>query len=145
MDMGTILKLGASAFQSKLGGSGSSMDSNLITDALGGLLGGSDKGGFDLGSMVSGLSAGGLGGMVDSWLGDGDNEAVSNDQLLAGLGEDKVNEFASKLGVDKDTALSGLSDALPNIIDKSSSGGSLLDSIGGISGALNMAGKLFGR
>ncbi len=145
MDMSDILKLGVSAFQNKLGDSANSLDSNTITDALSTLLGNSEGSGFDLGSIISSFSEGGLGDIVSSWLGDGDNEAISSDQLIAGLGEDKISEFASKLGIDTDTALSGLSDALPNIIDKSSSGGSLLDSIGGIGGALNMAGKLFGR
>ncbi len=144
MDIGDILKLGASIFQNKVGDSVDSLDSNAITDALGSLLGNSD-GGFDLGSILSSFSENGLGDLVDSWLGDGENKALSPDQLLSSLGEEKINEFASKLGVDADTALNGLSDALPNIIDKSSSGGSLLDSIGGLSGALNMAGKLFGR
>jgi hypothetical protein len=35
--------------------------------------------------------------------------------------------------------------ALPQMVDKASSGGSLLDSIGGVEGVLGMAGKLFNR
>ena len=31
------------------------------------------------------------------------------------------------------------------VVDKASSGGSLLDSFGGVSGAIGLAGKLFGR
>jgi hypothetical protein len=42
-------------------------------------------------------------------------------------------------------AAGGLSDALPQMVDKASSDGSLLDSIGGVSGALGMASKLFGK
>jgi hypothetical protein len=37
-----------------------------------------------------------------------------------------------------------LKDALPQMIDKSSSGGSLLDNLGGLSGALGMAKKFLG-
>ncbi len=44
---------------------------------------------------------------------------------------------------DEESLLQGLSEALPAIVDKSSSGGSRLDAIGGIDGALNMAKKLF--
>ena len=58
-------------------------------------------------------------------------------------GSDKVAEFASKLNVDEDTAVSGLADMLPQMVDKSSSGGSLLDSVGGVGGLMGMAGKLF--
>ena len=42
-------------------------------------------------------------------------------------------------------AVGGLQDAMPQMMDQASSGGSLLDSIGGISGAIGLAGKLFGR
>ena len=61
------------------------------------------------------------------------------------LGAEKVSEFARQMGLSDDQAAGGLSAALPNMIDKASSGVSLLDSIGGIEGALNMAGRLFSR
>ena len=61
------------------------------------------------------------------------------------FGSDKISEFASKLGLSEDEAAGGLSEALPQLVDKASSGGSLLESMGGISGALGMAGKLFGK
>jgi uncharacterized protein YidB (DUF937 family) len=61
------------------------------------------------------------------------------------LGADKISEFASKLGLSNEEAAGGLSEALPQMVDKASSGGSLLDSIGGISGAVGLAGKLFGK
>ena len=57
----------------------------------------------------------------------------------------RFSGFASKLGLSQEEAAGGLSDALPQMVDKASSGGSLLDSIGGVSGALSMAGKLFGK
>ena len=41
------------------------------------------------------------------------------------------------------TALSGLEQTVPQVVDKSSEGGSLLDSIGGIEGALKIAKGLF--
>ena len=83
--------------------------------------------------------------MAKSWLGDGANEAISPDSIKAVLGSDKISEFARTLGLSEQEAAGGLSEALPSIIDKGSSGGSLLDSLGGIEGALGMAGKLFSR
>ena len=59
------------------------------------------------------------------------------------LGPEKISEFASKLGLSNEEAADGLSEALPQMVDKASSDGSLLDSIGGVSGAINMASKLF--
>lgn len=148
MDMGDLLKMGASAFiQSKMSGdAGSGLDTSSLTSALGGLLGGGDSdGGLDVGSLLSNMNSGGLAGLAQSWLGDGENEAISADQVTSMLGSDKISEFASQLGLSEDEAAGGLADALPQMVDNASSGGSLLDSIGGVSGALNMAGKLFGR
>ncbi len=150
--MGDLMKMGASAFiKSKLSGnSGSGLDSGMLTSALGGLLGGgssdsSSGGGLDLGSLLSNMDSGGLAGVAKSWLGDGDNESISTDQVTSMFGSDKISEFASQLGLSNDEAAGGLADALPQLVDNASSGGSLLDSIGGISGAMNMASKIFGR
>jgi len=133
-----IMKLGASLLMSKLGGS----DEDGIASALGGLLTDND-GNLDLGNIVSSLQEKGLGSVVESWLGDGDNEAISADSVKELFGSEKISAMASQLNTDEGSVLGGLSDALPQIVDKSSSGGSLLDSIGGVNGVLNMAKKLF--
>lgn len=141
-----LMKLGTQLLMSKLGGNTSESG---VTSALSGLLGNSSGGGgLDLGSlvsqMVSGGGSGGLQSMVASWLGDGDNEAIAPNQIKDLLGGDKVSQFASQLGVDEDTAADGLAEAIPQMVDKGSSGGSLLDSVGGISGAVDMAKKFLG-
>ena len=157
MDMGDLLKLGATVFQQSngSGNTGSGLDIGTIIGALSGLTGNSQEGGLDIGSIIGKLTnsnggnnnAGGgdLMSMAQSWLGDGDNQAASTDSITQMLGQDKLSEFASKLGLSEDEAIGGLKDALPQMVDKSSSGGSLLDSIGGIGGAINLAGKLFGK
>jgi uncharacterized protein YidB (DUF937 family) len=140
-----LMKLGTQLVMSKLGGGGASSDS--ITSVLGNLLGGGDNesdGGGGIGSILSSMKEKGLGSIADSWLGDGDNEEISTDQLRDVVGGSKVTEMASELGTDEDSLLSGLKDALPQMIDKSSSGGSLLDNLGGLSGALGMAKKFLG-
>ena len=43
-------------------------------------------------------------------------------------------DAASQLGTDEGSLLDGLKDALPQMVDKASSGGSLLDSVGGLGG-----------
>ena len=105
----------------------------------------SRSGGFDLGSLVSKMNSGGLGDTAKSWLGDGGNAPVSPEQVTNLFGADKISQFASNLGLSNEEAAGGLSDALPNMMDKASSGGSLLDSIGGVSGAIGLASKLFGK
>lgn len=149
MDMGDLLKMGASAFiKSKLSGdAGSGLDLGSLTSALSGLTGGgdSDDGGFDIGSLLGKMQGGGMADVAQSWLGDGDNNPVEGNQITEMFGADKISEFASKLGLSEEEAVGGLQDALPQIVDKASSGGSILDSIGGIGGAISMASKLFGR
>lgn len=148
MDMIELLKMGAATFinSNKSGNAGSGLDIGTLISAFSGLAeGGGSNAGIDLGSLVSKMDTGGLGTVAKSWLGDGNNEAISPDQITSMFGSDKISEFASKLGLSKDEAAGGLSEALPQMVDKASSGGSLLDSMGGLSGALGMAGKLFGK
>ncbi len=142
MDISDILKIGAQAFQGNTDSSTDGLNLKDISSALSGLMGGSE-GGINLSNLLSGMQSGGLASMAASWLGDGDNEGISPTQVKELLGQDKIDEFSTKLGVDQENALSGLAAALPNVIDKSSSGGSLLDSIGGLSGLAGLAGKLF--
>lgn len=145
MNMEELLQMGAKQFsKSNLSGdAGSNLDLGSLTSALSGLIGGS--GGLDLGTLIDKLDADGLGEMAKSWLGDGQNAGITPDQISNTIGVDKITEFASKLGINIKEATGGLSEALPQMVDKASSGGSFLDSIGGIKGAMDLAGKLFGK
>lgn len=145
MNMDELLQMGANLFsKSNLSGdAGSNLDMSSLVSALSGLSG-SGKG-FDVGALINNLDAGGLGDMAKSWLGDGENAGISPEQISNALGPDKLSEFASKLGINVNEAAGGLSEALPQIVDKASSGGSILESIGGAEGALGFAKKLFGK
>lgn len=139
-----FMQIGAQLLQSKLG---SNIQTDQIASALSGLLGGKN---FDIGSLISKMQgSGGLGSMVTSWLGDGANSPMSGSQVTEIFGKDKVSEFASKLNIDEGTATNGLADMLPQLIDKASSGGSMMDSamssMGDSDGLMGMAGKLFGK
>ncbi len=133
-----IMKIGAQLLASKLGGNA---DSNAVQSAIGGLLGGNSEGGLDLSNIVSNLQEGGLSNLAESWLGDGDNEEISTEQVEGLFGSEKIQEIASQLGTDQGDLLSGLKDALPQMVDQSSSGGSLLDSLGGAAGLAGLASK----
>ncbi len=134
-----IMKIGAQLLASKLGGNA---NSDQVTDMLGSLLGGnSGSAGLDFGDLLSGLQSNGLENIVQSWLGDGANEDISESQLEGVFGTDKIQEMASQLGTDQGSLLSGLREALPQMVDQSSSGGNLLDSVGGIGGLANLASK----
>jgi len=86
--------------------------------------------------------------VVGSWLGNGENEAISPESITDLLGTDKVSEFASSLGLSEESATGALADMLPNVIDNATSGeGSIIDTmlnqVGGAEGAMNMLGKMF--
>ncbi|RUM76758.1 MAG: hypothetical protein DSZ12_01315, partial [Sulfurovum sp.] len=123
------------------------LDTNDIAGALGGLLGNSE-GGLDLSSLIGGLSENGLGEVVGSWLGNGENASISIEQITDLLGSEKISEFASQLGLSEESAKGALADALPQVVDQATSGeGSmvedLLAQVGGASGAMDMLGKMF--
>ena len=143
MDMNELLTLGASVFKNSplSGNAGSNLNIDSLVSALSSLTGGS---GFNIEELLQNLKNGGLGQLASSWLGDGANLGVSPDQVKDILGADKLTDFASKLGLSETEAAGGLSEALPQIVDKASSGGSLLDSIGGVEGAMGLAKKFFG-
>ncbi len=148
MDLTDLLKMGASAIQGNSDEATTGLDSDMLTSALGSLLGGGSDGGIDLSNIMSGLSENGLGGIVASWLGNGENEPISMDAITDLLGADKVSEFASSLGLSEESAKGALADALPNVIDKATEGeGSIVDDmlaqVGGVDGAMNMLGKMF--
>lgn len=147
MDMNDLLTMGAKAFMESQGSgnAGSNLDMGALTSALSGLSGGSGGSGIDIMSIINSMQGGSLGNIVQSWLGDGQNDGITGSQISDLLGSDKIAAFASELGLSQEEAIGGLQDAMPKIVDNASSDGSLLDSIGGISGALNMASKLFGK
>ncbi len=135
-----IIKIGTDILANLLG---DSVDRDQIANALTGLLG-DGKGGIDLAALAGKMaSSGDLSSVLGSWLGDGDNSGISPDSIAALLGNANIADFASKLGIDASTAASGLAEALPQMMDKSSSAGSLLDSVGGVDGLLGAAKSLF--
>ncbi len=131
-----IAQLGAQLLSEKLG---LNVNQETIAQALSSLLG-DGQGGIDLAGLAGKLaSSGELGNIVKSWLGDGANANISADSILGVLGEQPVSDFASRIGTDTGTAAAGLSDVIPQLMDKASSGGSLLESAGGLGGLMGAA------
>jgi uncharacterized protein YidB (DUF937 family) len=149
MDLTDLFKIGASLIQNNSDDSTTGLNTDDIANALGKLLGGGENGGIDLSSILSTLSQNnGLGDIVSSWLGSGENKPISADSIPDLLGGDKVSEFATNLGISEDSAKGAIADALPNVVDKATSGDNsivndMLDKVGGVSGAMDMLGKMF--
>jgi len=147
MDLTDVLKMGASLIQDNSDSATSGLDAGDVSDALSDLLSNGD-GGLDLGSLVSNFSSNGLGDIVGSWMGSGENESISVDQISELISSDKISEFASSLGISEESAKGAIADALPNVIDKATTGEeslveSMLDKVGGVEGAIGMLGKMF--
>jgi uncharacterized protein YidB (DUF937 family) len=145
MELNEIIQMGAQLFKGQLD---KDHDGHLnmteVSSALMGLFSNS-QGQLDIGSLLNNMKGGDLMAMAASWLGDGPNQAVQPSQLSQIFGDDKIAAFAKQLGLSPEKALTGLTEAVPAVVDKSSSGGSLLDMVGGVSGAISLAGKLFAR
>ncbi len=142
-----LLKVGASMIQGNSDDATTGLDVDDIANALSKLIG-NGEGGLDLGALVGGLSQNGLGEIVGSWLGNGENRSISADQLTELLGSDKVSEFASQLGLSEESAKGALVDSLPQVVDQATSGeGTIMDEmlaqVGGPQGAMDMLNKMF--
>ena len=122
---------------------GIEIDPQTLSSALSGLLG-DGQGNIDFAGLAGKMaSSGELGNVISSWLGDGANSAISPQSIMSLLGEDRVSAFASQVGTESGTAAAGLADVLPQIMDKASSGGNLLESLGGAGGLLGAASSFF--
>jgi uncharacterized protein YidB (DUF937 family) len=98
---------------SKLGGGEG--QSGLMEHVLG-LVNNPETGGLQ--GLIQTFTNKGLGDAVSSWIGTGENQPVSGEQIAGALGNDKIQEIAQKLGISGTEASSGLAALLPQIIDK---------------------------
>ena len=71
-----------------------------------------------LGGLLQKFQQAGLGDVVGSWVGSGQNQPISGEQLSNVLGPDTLSGLAEKLGVDPGEAAGQLSNILPGLIDQ---------------------------
>lgn len=71
-----------------------------------------------LNGLVQSFHQNGLGGLVNSWVGTGQNLPATSDQVQQVLGSDRIQALAQQIGVDPNTASSMVSQFLPMIVDK---------------------------
>ncbi|HST11049.1 MAG TPA: YidB family protein [Terriglobales bacterium] len=108
--MSLIDDLGSKAANSMLGDSSNPLATGLlhmINNSPGGLSG-----------MLQSFHDKGLGGLVSSWVGTGQNLPISADQIQHVLGSDQVKGLAAKAGISPDMASNALSQLLPTLVDK---------------------------
>jgi uncharacterized protein YidB (DUF937 family) len=89
-------------------------EANPLLGVLSGLL--QQSGGLQ--GLANKFSQSGRGDAFPSWVGLGENQAISGDQIQETLGSDQISTLAARLGVDPAVASSFLAEYLPKIIDK---------------------------
>lgn len=101
-----------------------------------------DGGQGGLGGLVAKFQQAGLGDVVGSWVGSGQNQPVSGEQLTDVLGADTMAGLAEKLGMSQGDAAGQLSGVLPGLIDKLTPQGQA--PAGGLGSAGDLMGMLGG-
>ena len=71
-----------------------------------------------LGGLLAKFQQAGLGDVIGSWVGTGQNQPISGEQLTDVLGPDTLSGLAAKLGVSPDDAAGQLSSILPGLVDQ---------------------------
>jgi len=82
-------------------------------------------GGLD--ALVQKFHDAGLGGVIGSWIGSGENQAISADMLHQVLGSAQVQQLAARSGLPVDQLLAQLADHLPGIVDRLTPDGRIPD------------------
>ena len=101
---------------------------DMLPGGLGGLLGGAAAGGVlsgGLGNILKQLQNSGQGRVAQSWVGTGPNEEIAPDALANALGGDTLDALSRQTGMPRDELLKGLSQHLPELVDKLTPNGRL--------------------
>jgi uncharacterized protein YidB (DUF937 family) len=112
-----------------LTGSGDGHDG--LPGGMGGLLTallpmvGSLLAGGGLQKIMAGLQANGLAAQAGSWVGTGENEAISGADVRKVVGADEIARIAARLGVSEDEAAAAVAQVLPAVVDSVSPEGHL--------------------
>jgi uncharacterized protein YidB (DUF937 family) len=89
-------------------------EANPLIGMLGTLL--AQSGGLQ--GLASKFAQSGQQNAFQSWVGMGENQPVSSNQIQNVLGSEQVNAIASRMGVDPAMASTFLAEYLPKIVDK---------------------------
>jgi uncharacterized protein YidB (DUF937 family) len=136
--------IGAVSQAAGQGGGGQGDLLHLVVGMIGpGGAGGGLGGG--LGGLVQQFEQGGLGHLMQSWIGTGQNLPISAEQLGSVLGSDTVQHMAAQLGMAHGDVLGQLTQLLPQVVDKITPNGQLPEAGtagGGLGDLASMLGSL---
>ncbi|WP_088281898.1 YidB family protein [Ideonella sp. A 288] len=113
----------------------------LISAVVGMLANGSAQGG--LGGLLEKFQQSGLGDVAASWVGTGQNQPVSADQISNVLGGDAIGGMARQLGLNPGDLAGQLSQILPQVVDQLTPNGQAPQ--GGLGDLSSILGQLMRR
>ena len=96
------------------GTSGAAGEANPLMGMLGSLL--AQSGGLQ--GLANKFAQSGQGNAFQSWVGMGENQPISNNEIQRALGSEQVNAIATRMGVDPGVASNFLAEYLPKVVDK---------------------------
>jgi uncharacterized protein YidB (DUF937 family) len=118
--------------QQQQGGAGA------LINIVAGMLANQGGGGAGLGGLAEQFQQGGLGDVMNSWVGKGENLPIAPDQLGNVLGGDLLSQLTQQTGMGQSDLLGQLSQLLPQMVDKATPDGAVpaggLGDIGAILG-----------
>ncbi len=133
---------GAAAGAGGLGGLIAMVASNpQMLQVITGMLS-NDGGQGGLGGLMAKFQQAGLGDAANSWVGSGENHAVTGEEMSSALGEGTIADLAAKMGMSQGDAAGSLADLLPGLIDKLTPNGSA--PAGGLGNSGDLMGMLGG-
>ena len=77
-----------------------------------------EKYGDDLNGLVDMFRSSGLGDKVESWIGTGQNEEITPEEIKQGFGQDEIDRIAQQSGKSSDEVANELSRELPRAVDE---------------------------
>lgn len=132
--------LGGNSQSSPMGGIlgsllGGGQQGGGIGGMLGGLMGGGQQqpqGGMGgLGDLIGRFQQAGMGGVANSWVGPGENQQVSPQQVEQVFGPQQIDQWSQQSNMPRGDLLSQLSQYLPQAVDKMTPDGRLPEGQGG--------------
>lgn len=127
--------------QSVGGGALTPENHSQLLDTVVGMISNPQTGGLQ--GLVESFKKKGLGDIAASWVSTGQNLPVSPDQIQQVLGKGQIQQIAQKLGIDPAQVSQGLSQLLPQVVDKLTPKGNIpVESL--LGEGLNALKKIFG-
>ncbi|MGQ0597951.1 YidB family protein [Aquabacterium sp.] len=125
-----------------LGGGAPGQQGGLL-EVVTGLINNPQTGGLQ--GLIQTFEQKGLGNVISSWVGTGQNLPISAEQLQSVLGNEQVQAMAQKLGLSPQDISSHLSQLLPQVVDKVTPDGTVPQGGDALQSAIGMLGGLFGK